>query len=276
VTASTSGDTVRPEAGAEMRTAQPATSRYEDTGPLFVELASMDRADPARARVRERLITTHLPLARHIARRFTNRGEPHEDLVQVATIGLINAVDRFEPDRGVEFLSYAIPTIMGEVKRHFRDQGWSVRVPRRLKEMHLAISGAMGELSQRLGRAPTASELATHLGVSHAEVLEGLAAANAYRSASLDDPLFGEEAGPTLAHSLGAEDAALEGVEYREALQPLLEKIAPRERKILILRFFGNKTQSQIAGEVGISQMHVSRLLAQTLAKLREGLLAEQ
>lgn len=255
--------------------AQPASSRYEDTGPLFARLTAMERDDPGRDRLRERLVTAHLPLARHLARRFGNRGEPHEDLVQVANVGLINAVDRFDATRGVEFLSYAIPTIMGEIKRHFRDQGWSVRVPRRLKELHLAIGAAVGELSQKLGRAPTASELAVHIGVTKEEILEGLEAANAYRSASLDDPLFGEEAGPTLAHTLGVEDAALENVEYREALNPLLKQIPPRERKILVLRFFGNMTQSQIAAEIGISQMHVSRLLAQTLAKLREGLLAD-
>jgi RNA polymerase sigma-B factor len=249
--------------------------RYADYAPLFAEMARLPERDPRREELREELVTAHLPVANHIARRFSNRGEPQEDLVQVANIGLIQAVDRFDPERGVEFLSYAVPTIMGEVRRHFRDQAWAMRVPRRLKELHLAIGAAVGELSQTNGRAPTATELAEHLNVSRDEILEGLEASNAYRSLSLDDPLFGEDEAPTLADSLGDEDAALEGVEYREALQPLLERIPPRERKILILRFFGNKTQTQIAEEVGISQMHVSRLLAQTLSKLREGLLEE-
>jgi RNA polymerase sigma-B factor len=265
----------RGKVATEKSGGSPRSGRYAEYTPLFAEMAGLDPGDPRREALREQLVTAHLPVANHIARRFSNRGEPQEDLVQVANIGLIQAVDRFDPERGVEFLSYAVPTIMGEVRRHFRDQAWAMRVPRRLKELHLAIGAAVGELSQTNGRAPTATELAEHLNVSREEVLEGLEAANAYRSLSLDDPLFGEDEAPTLADSLGDDDAALEGVEYREALQPLLERIAPRERKILILRFFGNKTQTQIAEEVGISQMHVSRLLAQTLAKLREGLLEE-
>jgi RNA polymerase sigma-B factor len=175
----------------------------------------------------------------------------------------------------VEFLSFAVPTITGEIKRHFRDQGWSVRVPRRLQELHLSLNAAVGELAQKNGHAPNPSELAEYLGIPRAEVLEGLAVANAYRSSSLDERLSGEEDSPTLAATLGEEDAALEGVEYRESLQPLLATIPARERRILILRFFGNMTQSQIAADIGISQMHVSRLLSQTLAKLREGLLKD-
>jgi RNA polymerase sigma-B factor len=194
---------------------------------------------------------------------------------QVGTLGLIAAIDRFDPTRGVEFLSFAVPTITGEIKRHFRDQGWSVRVPRRLQELHLSLNSAVGELAQKNGRAPTPSELAEHLGIPREEVLEGLAVANAYRSSSLDERLSGEDDSPTLAATLGEEDAALEGVEYRESLQPLLATIPARERRILILRFFGNMTQSQIAADIGISQMHVSRLLSQTLAKLREGLLKD-
>ena len=146
----------------------------------------------------------------------------------------------------------------------------------RLQELHLSLNAAVGELAQKNGRAPTPSELAEHLGIPRAEVLEGLAVANAYRSSSLDERLSGEDDSPTLAATLGEEDAALEGVEYRESLKPLLEQLPPREKKILLLRFFGNMTQSQIAAELGISQMHVSRLLARTLAQLREGLLAEE
>ena len=249
--------------------------RAERTAPLFAELATLEKDDPRRERLREILVEEHLPLVRPFARRFSNRGEPFDDLLQVGTLGLIAAIDRFDPTRGVEFLSFAVPTITGEIKRHFRDQGWSVRVPRRLQQLHLSLNAAVGELAQKNGRAPTPSELAEHLGIPRAEVLEGLAVANAYRSSSLDERLSGEDDSPTLAATLGEEDAALEGVEYRESLQPLLATIPARERRILILRFFGNMTQSQIAADICISQMHVSRLLSQTLAKLREGLLKD-
>ncbi|MCW2668579.1 MAG: polymerase, sigma 28 subunit, Sig subfamily, partial [Frankiales bacterium] len=165
--------------------------------------------------------------------------------------------------------------IVGEIKRHFRDKGWAIRVPRRLQELKLALTKATGELSQKNGRAPTVHELAEHLGLSEEEVLEGLESANAYSAVSLDAPDGGDDDSPAVADSLGMVDEALEGVEYRESLKPLLEKLPAREKKILMLRFFGGMTQSQIAGELGISQMHVSRLLARTLAQLREGLLAE-
>ncbi|WP_229686020.1 SigB/SigF/SigG family RNA polymerase sigma factor [Longimycelium tulufanense] len=240
--------------------------------PLFAEMAALAGDDPLRAELRERLVTGHLPVAQHIARRFANRGEPQEDLVQVATLGLINAVDRFQPDRGVDFLSFAVPTIMGEVRRHFRDTGWSVRVPRRLKELHLSINAATSELSQRLGRAPTPSELASHLELSLEEVYQGLEATNAYRSASLDDLLVADDDSMSLGDAIGEMDTELEQVEYRESLQPLLAKLPERERTVLVLRFFGNMTQTQIAERVGVSQMHVSRILARTLAELRQEL----
>jgi RNA polymerase sigma-B factor len=271
-------DAVEPAAVEPEADAPPISDnrrRAMRTAPLFAELATLEKTDPRRERLREILVEEHLPLVRHFARRFSNRGEPFDDLLQVGTLGLIAAIDRFDPTRGVEFLSFAVPTITGEIKRHFRDQGWSVRVPRRLQELHLSLNAAVGELAQKNGRAPTPSELAAHLGIPRAEVLEGLAVANAYRSSSLDERLSGEDDSPTLAATLGEEDAALEGVEYRESLQPLLATIPARERRILILRFFGNMTQSQIAADIGISQMHVSRLLSQTLAKLREGLLKD-
>jgi RNA polymerase sigma-B factor len=242
---------------------------------LFAELAALDDGDPQRQRVRDELVEMHLPLVEYLARRFRNRGEPLDDLVQVATIGLIKSVDRFDLERGVEFSTYATPTIVGEIKRHFRDKGWAIRVPRRLQELKLSLAKATGELSQRNGRAPTVAELAAHLQLSEDEILEGLESANAYSAVSLDAPDTGDDDSPAVADSLGATDEALEGVEYRESLKPLLERLPPREKKILLLRFFGNMTQSQIAAELGISQMHVSRLLARTLAQLREGLLAE-
>ena len=242
---------------------------------LFGQLAALPEDDPQRQRVRDELVEMHLALVEYLARRFRNRGEPLDDLVQVATIGLIKSVDRFDLERGVEFSTYATPTIVGEIKRHFRDKGWAIRVPRRLQELKLALAKATSDLSQKNGRAPTVAELAQHLGMSEEDILEGLESANAYSAVSLDAPDAGDDDSPAVADSLGTTDEALEGVEYRESLKPLLEKLPPREKKILLLRFFGNMTQSQIAAELGISQMHVSRLLARTLAQLREGLLAE-
>jgi RNA polymerase sigma-B factor len=242
---------------------------------LFVRLSTLPDGSPERAELRNQLVRMHLPLVEHLARRFRNRGEPLDDLTQVATIGLIKSVDRFDVDRGVEFSTYATPTVVGEIKRHFRDKGWAVRVPRRLQELRLALTTATGELSQRHGRAPTVHELAEHLKISEEEVLEGLESANAYSTLSLDVPDTDDES-PAVADTLGSEDEALEGVEYRESLKPLLEQLPPREKTILLLRFFGNMTQSQIAQEVGISQMHVSRLLARTLAQLRDKLLIEE
>ena len=239
---------------------------------LFERLTQLPHGDPERARIRATLVELHLPLVEYLARRFRNRGEWLDDLTQVATIGLIKSIDRFDLERGVEFSTYATPTIVGEIKRHFRDKGWAVRVPRRLQELKLSLTKAIGDLAQREGRAPTVSELAAHLQMSEEEVLEGLESANAYSTVSLDAPDSGDEDAPAVADSLGMIDDALEGVEYRESLKPLLERLPPREKKILLLRFFGNMTQSQIAAELGISQMHVSRLLARTLAQLREGL----
>ncbi|MHC3475238.1 RNA polymerase sigma factor SigF [Streptomyces sp. 7R007] len=242
---------------------------------MFVELRGLKEGSTEYAELRNKLVRMHLPLVEHLARRFRNRGEPLDDLTQVATIGLIKSVDRFDPDRGVEFSTYATPTVVGEIKRHFRDKGWAVRVPRRLQELRLALTTATAELSQQHGRSPTVHELAEKLAISEEEVLEGLESANAYSTLSLDVPDTDDES-PAVADTLGAEDEALEGVEYRESLKPLLEDLPPREKRILLLRFFGNMTQSQIAQEVGISQMHVSRLLARTLAQLREKLLVEE
>ncbi|MER5872528.1 RNA polymerase sigma factor SigF [Streptomyces sp. NPDC002044] len=242
---------------------------------LFIELRALPDGSVEKAELRNRLVRMHLPLVEHLARRFRNRGEPLDDLTQVATIGLIKSVDRFDPDRGVEFSTYATPTVVGEIKRHFRDKGWAVRVPRRLQELRLSLTTATAELSQQHGRSPTVHELAERLGISEEEVLEGLESANAYSTLSLDVPDTDDES-PAVADTLGSEDEALEGVEYRESLKPLLEGLPPREKRILLLRFFGNMTQSQIAQEVGISQMHVSRLLARTLAQLREKLLVEE
>ncbi|MFI2278679.1 MULTISPECIES: SigB/SigF/SigG family RNA polymerase sigma factor [Catenuloplanes] len=222
---------------------------------------------PDRARVRAEVIEAWLPLAHHLANRFAGRGEPREDLDQTAIVGLIKAVNRYDADRGVEFVAYAIPTIAGEIKRHFRDRCWDVRVPRRLQEMRAATSEATTTLTQALGRSPTVAELARHLDRGEEEILEGLEAARAYSAVSLSAPA-GEGETP-LSDLLGADDEDLETAELRVALGPALAALDPREQRILTLRFYGNLTQSQIAERVGISQMHVSRILARALAKLR-------
>ncbi|MGH3973979.1 MAG: RNA polymerase sigma factor SigF [Pseudonocardiaceae bacterium] len=242
---------------------------------LFAELAGLDQSDPRRAQLRDRLVAAHLPLARHIARRFSHRGEPQDDLEQVACVGLIHAVDRFEPDRGSDFLSFAVPTITGEVRRYFRDHAWAMRVPRRLKDLHVAIGSAMSILSQQHGRAPTASELAEYLDLPREQVLEGLGAASGYRTSSLDSLLDAEGTGAALEGVVGAADAELGQVEYRTTLAPLLDRLPERECAILKLRFFVGLTQSEIAQRVGLSQMHVSRLLSRTLVRLREELRSE-
>jgi RNA polymerase sigma-B factor len=234
-------------------------------------------AGPDRDRVRARLIELYIPLAEYLARRFRNRGEQLEDLVQVANLGLIKSVDGFDPDRGAAFTSYAIPMIVGELKRHFRDKGWDVRVPRRLQELRLEISKVSGDLAQDLGRSPTVADLATRLGVSEEEVIEGLDCGQAYRALSLDAPVGdgGDGGANGLGDLLGGDDPDMRDVENREALRPLLAKLPEREQKIIAMRFHGNLTQSQIAAELGISQMHVSRLLAGALKSLRDQLTRE-
>ena len=235
-------------------------------------LATTTAQDPAHSRARDSLVTLHLPLVNYLARRFRDRGEPLEDLVQVGTIGLIKAVDRFEPDRGFEFSTFATPTIVGEIKRHFRDKSWAIRVPRRLQELRLSIGQATGELSQRTGRSPTINEIAVHLGISQDDVIEGIEGAAAYSTTSLDAQFGDDDSGSSMADRLGFVDPDLEGVEYRESLKPLLAALPERERQILAMRFFQGLSQSQIAAELEISQMHVSRLLAKSLASLRVGL----
>jgi RNA polymerase sigma-B factor len=245
----------------------------DDAARLLTELAALSPDHPSRPALRERTINAFVPLARHLANRYHGRGEPADDLFQTATIGLIKAVDRFDPERGVEFLGFAIPTIVGEIKRHFRDRTWDVRVPRKLQERRLAISEATDRLSHKLGRSPTVADLAAHLGLSEEEVLEGLEGARAYNCTSLSTPLH-DDGGMELGDALGGPDPELELAELRVALGPAMATLQPREQEILMLRFYGNFTQSQIAARIGVSQMHVSRLLARTLAKLRRELAA--
>ena len=235
---------------------------------MLRELAEMPADDPARGQLRERIVTSHVPLVIALANRFRDRGEPLDDLIQVGTEGLIKAVDRFDPDRGVQFSTFATPTILGEIKRHFRDRGWSVRVPRRPQEMRMQVNAATETLTSTLGRSPTVREIAAHTGLTEDDVLDAVESAQAYATVSLDGD-GSDDDGPTLLGTLGTEDESLDLVEVRETVRPLLEKLSPRERLIVIKRFYENKSQSQIAAEMGMSQMHVSRLLARSLQQMR-------
>jgi RNA polymerase sigma-B factor len=243
------------------------TYTREDTKRLFAELR--ETGDPA---LREALARLHLPLVEYLARRFKDRGEPLDDLVQVGSVGLLKAIDRFDLGRGVEFSTYATPTIVGELKRYFRDKGWAVRVPRRLQELSLRMNKLVGQLTQDLGRAPTVPELAKSAGVSDEEVLEALESGQAYSTTSLDAPSGDDEDSPMRMDRIGKEDVALENLEYFASLAPLIQQLPERERQILYLRFFKGMTQSKIADHVGISQMHVSRLLTRILVFLRQGM----
>ena len=240
-----------------------------DATELLRTLSVLPADHPSRPSMREQAIEAWLPLAQHLAHRFSGRGEPVDDLIQTATVGLIKAVDKYDPQRGVEFAAYAVPTIVGEIKRHFRDRTWDVRVPRRLQELRLVISEAAGTLAQDLGRSPTVADLATRLSISEEEVIEGLEGARAYHAVSLQSPAPTGDRGTELGDLLGEEDGELELAELRVALAPAMATLDEREQRILLMRFYGNMTQSQIAERVGISQMHVSRLLARALAALR-------
>ncbi|GAA4605334.1 hypothetical protein GCM10023107_71640 [Actinoplanes octamycinicus] len=247
-----------------------ASTSTDPASDLINAMAALPAGHPSRSGLRDRAIEAWLPLARHLSNRYANRGEPRDDLYQVAVMGLIKAVDRFEADRGVDFAGFAIPTIIGELKRHFRDKTWSVRVPRRLQELRLAITTANNALTHDLGRSPTVADIAEYLNVTEDEVIEGLEGARAYNSTSLSTPM--SDSGTELGDTLGGMDSGFEEAELRVALGPAMASLDEREQKIISLRFYGNLTQSQIAEQVGVSQMHVSRLLTRALAKLRKQL----
>lgn len=257
-----------------LTTSEPTTGTHLDqhlaasADDLVAAMAAMPADDPRRPALRARAIEAWLPLARHLARRYSGRGVQDDDLTQTAAVGLIKAVDHFDPERGVAFTGYAIPTVVGEIKRYFRDRTWSVRVPRRLQELRLSISDANSTLTHTLGRSPTVADIAAYLDLSEETILEGLEGARAYRATSLSTPI-GTDSGMELADTLGVEDHELELVEIHIALGPALATLAERERRILALRFHGNLTQAEIADRVGLSQMHVSRLITRALAALR-------
>ncbi|MGZ8648741.1 MAG: SigB/SigF/SigG family RNA polymerase sigma factor [Solirubrobacteraceae bacterium] len=224
-------------------------------------------ADPA---AREALVERFLPLARQLARRYQRAGEPLDDLIQVASLGLLKAIERFDPARETAFSSFAVPTILGELKRHFRDKGWSVRVPRDLQELAVKVDRVGADMGRTLGRAPTTDELAKQLGVTHEQVLEAREAAGAYRAVSLDRPRGDEEDEGKLVDALGTEDHGFAVAEDSATVQRLMRVLTEREREVLRLRFEEDLTQSEIGIRVGVSQMHVSRLIRQSVARLRE------
>jgi RNA polymerase sigma-B factor len=238
---------------------------------LLAAAASLPVDAPERADLRRQAVEDNIGFAQRLARRFRDRGEPVDDLTQVAMIGLVNAVDGYDPSRGCEFAGYATPTIVGEIRRYFRDKGWRIKVPRRLQELRLQVNRARVELSQSMSASPTVADLARHLAVSEDEVIEAIEVARLYHPVSLSAPA-GPDSDLGVSDPIGDLDPGMEAVENRESVKPLLASLPERERRILTMRFFHDMTQSQIAAEIGISQMHVSRLLTQTLAKLRTAL----
>jgi RNA polymerase sigma-B factor len=254
------------------REAAPQRSRGADTRALtqvlFGELKGLTPGTPEHDRVRAALIEANLPLVRYAAARFRSRNEPMEDVVQVGTIGLINAIDRFDPERGVQFPTFAMPTVVGEIKRYFRDNVRTVHVPRRLHELWVQVNSATEDLTTAFGRSPTTAEIAERLRITEEEVLSCIEAGRSYHATSLEAAQEGDGL-PGLLDRLGYEDPALDGVEHRDLVRHLLVQLPEREQRILLLRYYSNLTQSQISAELGVSQMHVSRLLARSFQRLR-------
>lgn len=268
-------------ATADHSTARRSHSRgdsYDNIEPWFEKLRALPPDDPHHETIRAEVIGLCLPLADHIARKFTGRGEQFDDLEQTARVGLVLAVDRYDVTRGYSFLSFAIPTIMGEVRRHFRDHTWAVHVPRRLKELQLQIGPATEDLSQRLGRLPNAQELATELDVDLLEVTRTLVASNGYQTNSIDGITEDDRdnASQPITDMLGADEPCYELTEDADAVRPLIAALPSTDRRVLIMRFYENMTQSQIARRLGVSQMQISRILARTLSSLREQALGEE
>jgi RNA polymerase sigma-B factor len=265
-----------PSTRTTARATNPRSTTPRSTDPRgaaetrLATIAQLPADDTERSRLRREVVEEQLPLVHHLAQRFRGRGEPYDDLVQVGTIGLLHAVDRYNPDRGGSFTTFAVPTILGEIRRHFRDRGWAMRVPRRMQDLARQVSEARELLTHRLDRSPTVHEIARQLGTEVDLVLEALETAGAYATV----PLPTSENDVDLGY-FGAIDEALEHVENREALRPMLDRLSARERRILALRFGRGLSQSQIAAEIGVSQMHVSRLLTRSIASLRRGFTEE-
>ncbi|WP_030378345.1 MULTISPECIES: RNA polymerase sigma factor SigF [unclassified Streptomyces] len=246
-----------------------------DTSADFRRLAALPQG-PERDALRARIVEAWLPMAERLAGRFRSRGESYEDLRQVAALGLVKAVDRYDPELGNAFESYAVPTVTGEIKRHFRDHMWTLHVPRRVQDLRNRVRFACQDLSQTVsGRRPTIAEIAEHAHMSEEDVKTGLEALESFTALSLDAELPGSDDGYSLSDALGSADPALDTVVDREAVKPRLAALPERERAILYMRFFGDMTQSRIAEQLGISQMHVSRLISRCCARLREQILRE-
>ena len=245
-------------------------ARQRETAALVERItACTDAAESAR--LRQQLVVVNIQVATSIALRYRSRGESVEDLVQAAHLGLVKAAQGFDPERGGDFLAYAVPTVSGEVKRHFRDQGWDIRPPRRVQELRSEVEKASNELTQTLGRTPRISEIAAHLGTSEDDVVECVASADLYRVHSLDAPVGGAD-DLNVGDTLGDVDPLLGQIDDVLSVRPLLDALPPRDRRILALRFFNGWTQQQIADEVGVTQMQISRLITKALRRLREGL----
>ena len=246
------------------RFAELRSDRARDAGPDQSGTSEFDR-------LRNELVVAHLNLVRYLAVKFANRGEALDDLIQVGTVGLLKAIDRFDLERGVEFTTYATPTIVGEIKRYFRDKGWAVKVPRRLQELNLSVNRAIEKLTVKLGHSPTVGELAQHLGASEEDILEAQELGQAYNLLSLDTELNGEgdKKSQTLADYVGQNDAGLELLEDRANLERAFQVLTGRERVILYLRFYESVSQTEIAKRLNVSQMHVSRLQQKALEKLK-------
>jgi RNA polymerase sigma-B factor len=263
-------DSGQPESTSE---ASPEPGKYKLSGGRRIDeerrlfRAYLEKGDLG---ARERLVERFLPLARQLARRYGGSGEAIDDLIQVASLGLVKAIDRYELDRGTAFSSFAVPTILGEIKRYFRDSGWTIRVPRTIQERRIKVNRAIPLLTGKLGRSPTPAEIAEHVECTSEEVLEALEAAGAYEPLSLDTAPGGDEEDDGWGESLGEEDPAFENVEYSASLAPAMKALPERERVILHLRFVEDLTQSQIAEKIGVSQMHVSRLIRKALETVRD------
>ncbi|MEW2403114.1 RNA polymerase sigma factor SigF [Streptomyces sp. NPDC046862] len=246
-----------------------------DTAEAFRKLASLP-VGPQRDALRDEIVEAWLPMAERLAGRFRSRGESYEDLRQVAALGLVKAVDRYDPERGNAFESYAVPTVTGEIKRHFRDHMWTLHVPRRVQDLRNRVRFANQDLAQTIsGRRPTVAEIAEHAGISEEDVRVGLEALESFTALSLDAELPGSEDGYSLSDALGSPDPALDTVVDREAVKPRLAALPERERAILYMRFFDDMTQSRIAEQLGISQMHVSRLISRCCDRLRDQVMRE-
>ncbi|MFE9562745.1 SigB/SigF/SigG family RNA polymerase sigma factor [Streptomyces sp. NPDC006487] len=260
------------EAPEEPPVAPRPQSRGADTRALtqvlFGQLKDLQPGTSEHSRVRGALIEANIPLVRYAAARFRSRNEPMEDVIQVGTIGLINAIDRFDPERGVQFPTFAMPTVVGEIKRYFRDNVRTVHVPRRLHELWVQVNAATEDLTTLHGRTPTTPEIAERLRIGEDEVLSCIEAGRSYHATSLEAAQEGDGL-PGLLDRLGYEDPELAGVEHRDLVRHLLVQLPEREQRILLLRYYNNLTQSQISAELGVSQMHVSRLLARSFARLR-------